>query len=247
MISFRDPAGNRLEAFHGGQVADVPFKPARDIRGFRCGSLGMGHVLMMVPDVDACLAFYQGLLGFRISDYIKAPVKAYFMHVNPRHHSLAIAEGPGTAVHHLMMELYAFDDVGRGYDMAQSEPDRVKVKLGRHPNDYMTSFYMRSPGDLLIEYGWGGRDVDDAIRQPEEMTTVGSLWGHQGLFESIGDGPPPPDAPPMPAPPVVRAPLYVLDGNYQRQQGMCPWWDAMAGGGKPGCPRVRRQANGPGL
>ncbi len=208
----------------------IHFRPARDIGGFRCGSLGMGHVLMMVPNVDACLAFYRGLLGFRISDYIVSPVKAYFMHVNPRHHSLAIAEGPATIVHHLMMELYSFDDVGRGYDIAQGEPDRVKVRMGRHPNDYMTSFYMRSPSDLLIEYGWGGRDVDDANWQPEEMTSVGSLWGHQGLFESIGDGPPPPDAPAMPPQQLQRAPLAVLDGNFRRQSGVCPWWDAMAGG-----------------
>ena len=228
LISFSDPAGNRLEAFYGAQLADEPFRPGRDIGGFRAGALGMGHVLMTVPNLDACLAFYQGLLGFRTSDYILSPVKAYFMHVNPRHHSLAIAEGPGTVVHHLMMELYALDDVGRAYDIAQAEPDRVKVKMGRHPNDYMTSFYMRSPSDLLIEYGWGGRDVDDATWQPEEMKTVGSLWGHQGLFESIGDGPPPPDAPPMPPQAVQRAPLYVMDGNFQRQSGVCPWWDAMA-------------------
>ena len=31
VISFRDPAGNRVEAFHGGQIADEPFRPARHI------------------------------------------------------------------------------------------------------------------------------------------------------------------------------------------------------------------------
>jgi len=232
VISFTDPAGNRLEAFHGGQIATEPFRPGRDVAGFRAGPLGMGHVLMMVPDVDAALAFYRDLLGFRISDFIRAPVTAYFMHVNPRHHSLAIVQGPGCAMHHLMMELYSFDDVGQGYDLAQSQPDRVAVKLGRHPNDLMTSFYMRTPSDFLVEYGWGGLDVDDATWQPVEMTTVGSFWGHQGLFESIGDGPPPGDAPPppMPAAKARRAPLQVMDGNYQRMSGVCPWWDAARAG-----------------
>ncbi len=136
------------------------------------------------------------------------------MHVNPRHHSLVSLKVRRLVVHHLMMELYSLDDVGRGYDIAQGEPDRVKVRMGRHPNDYMTSFYMRSPSDLLIEYGWGGRDVDDATWQPEEMTSVGSLSGHQGLFESVGDAPPP-DAPVMPPQQVHRAPLYVIDGNFR--------------------------------
>jgi hypothetical protein len=42
--------------------------------------------------ITAALAFYCDLLGFRISDYALAPAKAYFLHVNPRRHSLALFE-----------------------------------------------------------------------------------------------------------------------------------------------------------
>ena len=42
VISFRDPAGNRVEAFHGGQIADEPFRPARNIGGFSCWDAGHG-------------------------------------------------------------------------------------------------------------------------------------------------------------------------------------------------------------
>ena len=225
LVSFSDPAGNRLEAFHGAQVADTPFRPGRDISGFRAGPLGMGHVLLVVPDINAALDFYRDLLGFRISDFIRTPVSAYFLHVNPRHHSLALVEGPKSAMHHLMMELYSFDDVGQGYDIALAEQDRVAAKLGRHPNDLMTSFYTRTPSDILVEYGWGGREVDDATWQPHEMTTVGSFWGHQGLFETLADAPPSGSEPP-PSIPARRAPLQVMDGNYERLRGVCPWWDA---------------------
>jgi hypothetical protein len=32
----------------------------------------------------------------------------------------------------------------------------------------------------------------------------------------------------LPAPPEERrAPLQVMDGNYQRLSGVCPWWNAM--------------------
>jgi 2,3-dihydroxybiphenyl 1,2-dioxygenase len=236
VISFSDPAGNRLEAFHGGQVADTPFRPGRDIAGFRTGAQGMGHVLLMMPDIDAALGFYRDVLGFRISDYMRGPLTAYFLHVNARHHSLAMVSGPKRLMHHVMMELYSFDDMGTGHDLAQAEPGRVAVQLGRHPNDYMTSFYARTPSDILVEYGWGGRAVDDTYWQPHEMTTVASHWGHQGLFESVGEmvGPPPPGAeppPPMPAPPPGRrAPVYVMDGNYERMEGVCPWWDAQKQG-----------------
>lgn len=211
LISFADPAGNRLEVFYGGQIADSKFRPARDISGFRTDPMGMGHVMLMVPDIDAALGFYCDLLNFRVSDFIRTPVCAYFLHVNARHHSLALVGGPKRLMHHLMVELYSFDDVGQGHDIAQSLATRVAVKFGRHPNDLMTSFYARTPSDILIEYGWGGREVDDTTWQPKEMTTVDSYWGHQGLFESIGQmiGPLPPGVeppPPMPTPPIRRAP-----------------------------------------
>jgi 2,3-dihydroxybiphenyl 1,2-dioxygenase len=74
LISFSDPSGNRLEAFYGSEVADTPFRPGRMISGFRTGPLGMGHVLMFVQDISAALAFYRDLLGFRVSDYARAPV-----------------------------------------------------------------------------------------------------------------------------------------------------------------------------
>lgn len=231
LISFADPAGNRLEAFHGAQVADTPFRPGRDISGFCTGPLGMGHVLLMVPDLDAALGFYRTLLGFRISDFIRGPVSAYFLHVNARHHSLALVSGPKRLMHHVMMELYSLDDVGQGYDLAQARERGVAVQLGRHPNDYMTSFYTRTPSGILVEHGWGGREIDDATWQPVEMDTLASHWGHHGLFESVGEmlGPPPPGAdppPPMPPAPIRRAPVQVMDGNYQRLHGVCPWWDA---------------------
>src|SRR6201993_948594 len=52
LISFHDPDGNRLEAFHGAEVDDAPFSPGRSISGFRTGPLGLGHVVLPVGDVE---------------------------------------------------------------------------------------------------------------------------------------------------------------------------------------------------
>jgi hypothetical protein len=118
------------------------------------------------------------------------------------------------------MEFYSLDDVGQSYDVAQQE-DRVVAKFGRHSNDFMTSFYMRTPSEFLIEHGWGGREVSPGW-QPAELKSAGSFWGHQGLFE-----------PPMPAPQPNHAPLQVIDGNYERMSGVCPWWDAVKRNSRP--------------
>lgn len=227
LISFRDPAGNRLEAFYGAAVADTPFCPGRLISGFRAGPLGMGHVLIMVKNMATTLAFYRDLLGFRISDYMRAPVNACFLHVNSRHHSLALVEAPVNAMNHLMVELYSLDDVGQGYDLALLNPEQIVATLGRHNNDLMTSFYMHTPSEFFVEYGWGGRDIDDATWQPTELSTLASFWGHEGLLRNIGGDPPPMDLRADVLKQQVRAPVQVMEGNYERLKGVCPWWDAM--------------------
>src|SRR5262249_40268383 len=50
VISFRDPAGNRAEGFHCGQIADEPFRPTPHIGGFRTGKEGRGHAVVVVAD-----------------------------------------------------------------------------------------------------------------------------------------------------------------------------------------------------
>ena len=92
LISFADPGGNRLEAFWGAAVADEPFRPGRSISGFRTGPLGMGHAVFHVKNIDDLLGFYRDVLGFGVSDYILTPFRAYFLHVNPRHHTVALIE-----------------------------------------------------------------------------------------------------------------------------------------------------------
>ena len=67
------------------------------------------------------MAFYRDTLGFRLTDYYSHPFVARFLHLNPRHHSLAFIQTGKNAVHHLMMELFSFDDVGQGYDIALGE------------------------------------------------------------------------------------------------------------------------------
>src|ERR1700704_1023307 len=94
LISFCDPSGNRLEAFHGAEIDDTPFRPGRSISGFRTGPLGLGHAVLTVENLDAVMPFYVDVLGFGLSDYIQKPFRAYFFHINARHQSLALIQ-PG--------------------------------------------------------------------------------------------------------------------------------------------------------
>ena len=120
----------------------------------------MGHAVLTVARLDDAMPFYRDVLGFRLSDYILKPFKAYFFHVNPRHHSLALLETGKNGIHHMMVELFSLDDVGQAYDIALIDPESIGSTFGRHTNDYVTSFYSWSPSGFMVEYGWGGRLVD---------------------------------------------------------------------------------------
>ena len=134
-------------------------------------------------------------------------------------------------VHHLMVELFSFDDVGQGYDLAQGdpargEPNRVGVTLGRHTNDLMTSFYAKTPSGFMVEYGWGGRDIEPATWQPFECDDGPSLWGHDRSWLTPEQRGVARDMRVAAAAHGRRAPVQVLAGNHARMRGVCPWWDA---------------------
>jgi 2,3-dihydroxybiphenyl 1,2-dioxygenase len=226
LIVFSDPVGNRLEAFHGAESTGEPFRPGRSISGFRTGPLGMGHAVLTVERIDEVLPFYTDLLGFRLSDYFVRPFKAYFFHLNPRHHSLAFIESGKNGIHHLMVELCYLDDVGQAYDLALRQPEMIGTTLGRHTNDQITSFYSWSPSKFLVEYGWGGRSIDPATWKPHERADGPSLWGHDRMWLSAEGRE---DARKLRigvAEAGGRVPLNVMDGNYLRARDVCPWWNA---------------------
>ncbi|MGH1361250.1 MAG: VOC family protein [Burkholderiaceae bacterium] len=182
LISCADPAGNRLEIYYGAAQANELFVPGRAIAGFRTGSQGLGHIVLTVRNLDQVLPFYRDVLGFGVSDYVLNPYKGYFLHLNSRHHSLALIEATTNAIHHFMIELIAFDDLGHGYDIILQTPDRIGQTLGRHTNDYMTSFYTRSPSGFMVETGWGGRQIDPQNWETVELTEGPSIWGHERLW-----------------------------------------------------------------
>jgi len=217
-----------------GKMTAEPFRPGRTISGFRTGPLGMGHAVLTIERLDDVLPFYRDLLGFGLSDYILKPFRAFFFHVNPRHHSLAFIETGRNGVHHLMVELFSLDDVGQGYDIALMDKESIGVTLGRHTNDHVTSFYSRSPSDFMVEYGWGGRLVEPGKWTAEEYTIGPSLWGHDRRWLPEDKRAEARDMRLKNAADGVRYPVEVIAGNYRLMPGTCPWWDTAVGDRKAG-------------
>ena len=186
-IKFEDPSGIPTEIYYGPYLSERPFQPTRPITGFRTGPLGLGHLVVYQRDLGKSIAFYRDVLGLRLSDFVhlttpQGKLTAVFFHCNPRHHSIAFIETPPLPkrINHFMVELNALDDVGLGRDVCLQRGVPIPIDLGKHTNDRMVSFYMSNPSDFMVEYGWGGRSVDDSTWQVQHWTS-GSIWGHPGL------------------------------------------------------------------
>lgn len=175
---FTDPWGQRHEVSWGQQVHPASFHPGRAHSGFVTDVQGMGHAVLVVPNLIEADAFYRGVLGFRLSDQINAHgMRIRFYHCNGRHHSLALLEIPGAVgFHHLMLETRSIDDVGNALELI--DPQDVTLGFGRHVNDQMLSIYVRTPSSFEIEYGYGGLVLDTENEVEPRSFTAFSIWGH---------------------------------------------------------------------
>ena len=212
LVWFEDLNGVRHEIYVGPlKVSNEPFKPGRPISRFVTGDLGLGHaVVWAVTDLEESTRFYVDVLGLRVSDYIDLSIdlpglgNAVFFHCNARHHSFAVLESPGRrrakTLDHFMVEVNSIDDVGSCFDILDEEGVALATTLGRHTNDEMLSFYMITPSGFRVEYGWGGRLIDDetwVVTQHRHK----AIWGHKAVQPRIEHAWPSSET--RPAPPIA--------------------------------------------
>jgi len=182
-----EPFGLRIELYTGDRVVDDEFESPRSVSGFVTGDQGLGHIVLAVGDPAKAESFYMEGLGLLLSDHIvlgppERQLTLTFLHCNPRHHTLALAPVPSPKrLNHIMLQVASLDDVGRGLDAARDAGVKISSSLGKHTNDRMVSFYMKTPSGFDIEYGFGGVEIDDSIWQPSTHHAT-SIWGHKGAL-----------------------------------------------------------------
>ncbi len=155
--------------------------------GFVTGEQGVGHLALRANNIAETRSYFEQVLSFGLSDHIRCTlpgdfkVDITFLHVNPRHHTVALGSGLPKHLHHFMLQMGSLDDVGAALDRAFANDVRVVQGLGRHPNDQMVTFYCVTPSGFECEIGWGGRTVDDSTWEPTTYNRI-SDWGHQSPY-----------------------------------------------------------------
>lgn len=182
-FTFVDPEGFPIAIRYGATWDHKEFRPSSVVSGFVTGDMGLGHLVLVAKDYKAYVDFYVNVLGFKLSDYIVWDgADATFFHCNGRHHSLAIMNEcfgqKGGQFNHFMVEVNDLDDTGRAYDVMTKAGVPLTMDFGRHTNDAVTSFYIKTPSGFSLEVGNGGIVIDDENWEVKTWRAP-MRWGHE--------------------------------------------------------------------
>lgn len=189
LVRVEAPWGATVELVLGLEQAPAPFASPLVPGGFLTEGVGFGHVVFATMAFDESVRFLTDGFGFVRSDWLEmelAPgidLEVRFFHCNARHHSIALARAPfelPQALHHVMFEMNARDDVGAAFDRTWAADLAIPNGLGRHDNDGMFSFYLQTPAGFQVEVGHGARVVDEGWEDDRRYDRI-SAWGHQPL------------------------------------------------------------------
>jgi catechol 2,3-dioxygenase len=146
----------------------------------------LGHVVLKVQDMRRAVAFYTGVLGFRVSDvYPETMMKGgmVFLRCNNDHHCLALVggakdEASARELHHLAFELATLEELLRAREHLRRHGVTIDYE-GRRRAGCQMAVEFRDPDNHFLELYWGLDQVgsDQRVRPPEEWREEATLEG----------------------------------------------------------------------
>jgi len=144
----------------------------------------LSHVVLNSANPQAAVAFYQRHLGFALSDTLMSPHLGevmWFLRTNRYHHSLAIARGPHTSLHHASFELRGLDEYMRGTGRLLRAGVEKVWGPGRHLAGNNTFSYFLDPHGNTVEYTTELEQLDEDTWHPHlydfSDPMVSDQWG----------------------------------------------------------------------
>jgi catechol 2,3-dioxygenase-like lactoylglutathione lyase family enzyme len=117
----------------------------------------LSHVLLFSPDVPRQVAFYERVLGLRLSD--RSGDIIAFLH-GPHasdHHMVAFAKSGVPGLHHSSWDVGHFNDVGLGAERMKESGYTHGWGVGRHVLGSNYFYYVQDPWGSWAEYSY---DID---------------------------------------------------------------------------------------
>ena len=153
----------------------------------------LGHVVVMVRDLERSVAFYTGVMGFRVSDAYPdsmIPGGMVFMRFNGDHHGVALVGGAeamaqNVELHHMAFEVATLDEVMRARRHLRTHDVPIDFH-GRRRAGAQIAVEFRDPDNHSLEIYWCIDQIgsDGRARPPEEWREALTLE------DAIDDAPP---------------------------------------------------------
>jgi catechol-2,3-dioxygenase len=145
-VTVRDPQGRVLRFVCGDtrhtDVADHKDRPVR-----------LAHAVLNSHNVAEALPFYEGALGFKLSDRTRIMAFIRILHEGLfDHHSIALADADNDCLNHVAFLMPDVESVMRGGGRMKDAGYGIEWGPGRHgPGDNAFNYFV-GPSDFVIEY-----------------------------------------------------------------------------------------------
>lgn len=153
----------------------------------------IGHVVLVVRDIERSVKFYTQVLGFKVSDVYPEtmmPGRMVFMRFNADHHGVALvgaakADSGNIELHHMAFEVATLDEVLLAREHLRAHDVPIDFE-GRRRAGAQVAVEFSDPDGHRLEIYWGLDQVadDGRVRPPEE-------WREAFSIEAAIDDPPP--------------------------------------------------------
>jgi catechol 2,3-dioxygenase len=143
----------------------------------------LDHVSLNARELDATVAFFTDVLGFRLADSVAD--KRHWLRCGPNHHTVAVFEGEDT-LHHYAFETGNIGELQRLGDLLASRHENFIWGPGRHNLGANIFTYHLDPAGALLEV------CSDMIQVTDEDSWVAQVWPGEGLASAVMWGSAPP-------------------------------------------------------
>ncbi|HEY7245046.1 MAG TPA: VOC family protein [Xanthobacteraceae bacterium] len=142
-IVFKDPKGTSVEIFSEYRFAKEDRSPSG------IAAIKLGHVAYRVPDVQAVVEFYTGVLGFRVSDWRDDTFA--FLRCGPDHHTVNFVHDEVPQLHHIAFEVKDWAEIQRACEWLAKNDIRLVWGPGRHIIGHNIAIYHRNADKVRVE------------------------------------------------------------------------------------------------
>jgi catechol 2,3-dioxygenase-like lactoylglutathione lyase family enzyme len=174
VLAFRDPDGHRVEAHgpvdrSGEHTADPGRRPVR-----------IHHVTLASPAIAEQVAFYEQVLGFRVSDRMGEAF--VWLRCNQEHHTVAVVEADQAGLDHYAYEIDSWASLKTWCDELAARDVPLQWGPGRHgPGNNVFVMFDDLDGNHVelsceMERYWDDRAQYAPRHWAPEAKTV-NLWG----------------------------------------------------------------------